>query len=205
MNLIGNCCISNHLANLANEGNSNPFTWIDMDFNSLLYLITHWENINWKDYELSREKHPYYKNHNLYEIIIENKIHLKYVHYLFDKTATTLKTQPPNTYYCRIWEYIVQKYEERTKRMLARNEKPVFITEWEHLDYDESAFWKIEKEDLKYKLVVITYNKNLKTNNKNILVIYDPHGRGSGYAGAGNKFPYWFAQTYYTRIMEFIK
>lgn len=109
-----------------------------------------------------------------------------------------------DVYYCKIWEYIVDKYEERLKRMLMKNETPVFITEWEHLDYDETAFWKIEKEHLKYKLVVITYNKNIKTDNPNILVIYDPHGRGGGYKGAGNKFPEWYANTYYQKIKEFI-
>lgn len=204
MNLIGNCCISNFISQIAGEGNTNPFTWIDLDFDSLYYLITNWENVKWNDYELNRVKHPY-QNCDLFEIVVENKAHLRYIHYLFDKTASQPRTIGQDVRYCKIWEYIVQKYEERKQRMLERNEKPVFITEWEHMDYDEAAFWKIEKEDLKYKLVVITYNKNLKTNNKNILVIYDPHGRGSGYAGAGNKFPYWFAQTYYTRIMEFIK
>lgn len=204
MNLIGNCCISNFISKIAGEGNTNPFTWIDLDFDSLYYLITNWENVKWNDYEINRVKHPY-KKCDLFEIVIENKVHLRYIHYLFEKTATTPKVFGHDVRYCRIWEYVVQKYEERKQRMLKRNEKPVFITEWEHMNYDEAAFWKIEKEDLKYKLVVITYNKNLKTSNKNILVIYDPHGRGGGYKGAGNRFPQWYAQTYYSQIMEFIK
>ena len=204
MNLIGNCCISNFISKKVGEGNNNPFTWIDMDFDSLYYLMTNWENIDWNNFMLNKVKHPY-QNCDLFEIVIEEKVHLRYIHYLYEKTALQPKVFGENVRYCKIWEYIVQKYEERLKRMLEQKENPVFITEWEHMNYDEAAFWKIEKEDLKYKLVVITYNKNLKTENKNILLIYDPHGRGGGYKGAGNRFPQWYANTYYNKIMEFIK
>jgi len=203
MNLIGNCCISNYISNIAGEGNTNPFSWIDLDFNSLYYLITNWKNVDWNDYTMVKVPHPY-QNRDMFEIVIENKVHLRYIHYLYEKSATKPTVSGNNIFYCKIWEYIVQKYEERLKRMLERNESPIFITEWEHMDYDEEAFWKIEKEDLKYKLVIITYNKNLKTNNKNILVIYDPHGRGGGYRGAGNRGPDWYANKYYRTIMEFI-
>jgi len=204
MNLIGNCCISNFISQMAGEGNTNPFTWIDMDFNSLYYLITNWENVNWNSFKLVKTKHPY-QNRDMFEIVIDDIVHLRYVHYLYDKRILQPKTVGHDVYYCKICEYIVQKYIERLKRMLERNENPAFITEWEHMNYDEAAFWKIEKEDLKYKLVLITYNKNLKTDNKNILVIYDPHGRGGGYVGAGNKFPEWYANKYYKMIIEFIK
>lgn len=199
MNLIGNCCISNFISQIAGEGNTNPFTWIDMDFNSLYYLIINWENVKWNDYKIVKVPHPY-QNRDMFEIVIENKVHLRYVHYLYDKNVLQIKTVKQNVYYYKIWEYIVQKYEERKQRMLERNEKPMFITEWEHMNYDEAAFWKIEKENLKYKLVVITYNKNLKTNNKNILLIYDEHKKGS--AGC---FPQWFANKYFNQIMDFIK
>ncbi len=199
MNLIGNCCISNYISQIAGEGNTNPFTWIDLDFNSLYHLITNWENVKWNDYEINRVKHPY-RDCDLFEIVIENKVHLRYVHYLFDKTATSPKVFGHDVRYCRIWEYIVQKYEERKQRMLERNEKPVFITEWEHMNYDEAAFWKIEKEDLKYKLVVITYNKNLKTDNKNILVIYDPAKKGPN-----GLMPIQFARKYSMAIFDFMR
>ena len=184
---------------MAGEGNTNPFTWIDLDFDSLYYLITNWENVKWNDYEINRVKHPY-RNCHLFEIIIENKVHLRYVHYLFDKTAKKPRTVGQDVKYCKIWEYIVQKFEERTKRMLERNEKPIFITEWEHMNYDEAAFWKIEKENLKYKLVVITSNKNLKTDNKNILVIYDPAEKGPR-----GLMPIQFARKYSTVIFDFMR
>lgn len=205
MNLIGNCCISNYIEQKAGQGRANPFTWINLDFNSLYYLMTNWETINWNNYELSKEPHRYNKGQEQFIITIDNNIKLEYVHFLFDKNHKIPNIVGHDVRYCKIWEYIVQKYEERLKRMLGRKEPPVFITEWEHMDYDEAAFWKIEKEDLKYKLVVITYNKNLKTDNKNILVIYDPHGRGGGYRGAGNRFPEWYADKYFTQIMGFIK
>ena len=61
---------------MAGKGNTNPFTWIDLDFNSLYYLITNWENVKWNDWELNKVKHPY-QDCDLFEIIIENKVHIK--------------------------------------------------------------------------------------------------------------------------------
>lgn len=120
---------------------------------------------------------------------------------MYDNNAKQPIINGTDVHYCKIWEYVVQKYEQRLKRMLDNNEPPVFITEWYHMNYDTEAFWKIEKENLKYKLVIITYNKELKTNNKNILVIYDERGLG----GPNPLFvPSKFAEKHYSQIMAFI-
>lgn len=72
--------------------------------------------------------------------------------------------------------------------------------------YDESAFEKLLGLDLKYKVVVITYNEKLKDVKKdNLLVIYDPYGRGVGYKGAGNRLPEWYAETYKDTIRKFLE
>lgn len=200
MNLIGNCCISSFIEQIAKLKHENPFTWITLDFNSFFNLITNYQNTNWYNYELVRSKHPKYNTY-VFDILVENKIKIRYFHYLFDPKATTIQTKGAEVRYYKIWEYVVEKYEERLKRMLNKNESPVFVAEWETLDYDENAFWKIEKEDLKYKLVIITNNKNLKTNNKNILLIYDHHTKGDT---SKDWMPAKFAQTHFNQIKEFI-
>ena len=90
--------------------------------------------------------------------------------------------------------------------MLKAGKDPVFVLEWEHLDYDEAAFTKLLATDLKYKVVVITYNTKYKDIKKdNLFIIYDPHGRGGGYEGAGHRFPRWYADKYSGVIKEYIE
>ena len=205
MNLIGNCCISNFLLRLYGFGNTNPFTWVDMDFNSFYNLLTDYENINWKNIELSHRQHPYNKGQEVFELTIDEKVKLTFIHMIYDPRATQPIVRGSDVRYCKIWEYIVSKYQEHVKIMLENGKAPMFVHEWEHLDYDEAAFEKLLNTDLKYKVVVITYNQKFKDVKKdNLLVIYDPHGRGGGYVGAGNRFPQWYAETYKDVIKEFL-
>lgn len=205
MNLIGNCCISNFLLRIYGFGNTNPFTWVYMDFNSFYNLLTGYDSINWKNIELSHRPHPYNKGQDVFELTIDGKIKLTFIHMLYDPSATQPIVHGSDVRYCKIWELIIQKYQEHLKTMLESGKEPMFVHEWEHLDYDEAAFEKLLNIDLKYKVVVITYNKKFKDIKKNnLLVIYDPHGRGGGYIGAGNKFPQWYAETYKDVIKEFL-
>lgn len=205
MNLIGNCCISNYLLRFYGFGNTNPFTWVDLNFNSFFNLLTSFETINWDKIVISRRQHPYMKDKDIYYITVDDKVQIDYVHLLFDEKINKPLIQDHNVFYNKIWEYAVQKYNEHKDIMLKENKPPMFVLEWEHLDYDEAAFYKMLELELKYKVAVITYNTKFKDIKKdNLLVIYDPHGRGGGYAGAGNRFPYWYASTYNKLIKNFL-
>jgi hypothetical protein len=86
--------------------------------------------------------------------------------------------------------------------MLDANQPPLFVHEWEHLDHNETAFQKLLDTNLKYKVVAITSNRKLKDAKKeNLLVIYDPSGKGPG---PGNHMPGWFANTYKDVIKNFL-
>lgn len=207
MNLIGNCCISNFLLRMWGFGNTNPFTWIDMNFDSFYNLLTDYENINWEDIELTHRQHPYNKGQEVFELTIDKKIKLTYIHMIYDPNAKQPTIRECDVHYCKIWEYIVLKYREHVKKMLDSKNQPMFVIEWEHLDYDEKAFSKMYNlPELKYKVAVITYNTKLSDlpPKENLLVIYDPHGRGGGYKGAGNRFPRWYAQVYSDKIKNFM-
>ena len=205
MNLIGNCCISSNLLRKWGFGNTNPFSWVELDFDSFYNLLTDYENINWEDIKLSHRPHPYTEGQVVFELTIDNRVKLTFIHMLYDAHAKKPIVHIADVYYCRIWEYIIQKYFERLQIMLESNKEPIFVTEWEHLNFDEAAFKKLLNTDLKYKVIVITYNTKFKYIKKNnLLVIYDPHGRGWGYAGAGNRFPDWFANTYSEKIKQFV-
>lgn len=122
MNLISQNCLSGNIyQNCLREQFSNPFIWTVIDFSSMLYLIQNWKSINFKNYELVKDT-----NWN-FSIIIDGKVKVQYVHYLFDKNCKTpMLDNVGSIHYYKMWEYIIQKYEERLNRMLEKNEDPIF-------------------------------------------------------------------------------
>lgn len=153
MNLISNTCVGACLYKCLNMNYGNPFCWNFIDFNSMYYLIENFENINFLDFTLIKDAKWNFS------IIIENKIKIQYVHYKFDKNATKIKIVKADVFYNKIWEYIVEKYKERLKRM---NEKPIFIIASIHKYhyYTEPEIYKICELCRKknYKLVIANNN-----------------------------------------------
>lgn len=120
-NLISQNCLNGGLYHFLNEKYGNPFMWVVIDFNSMLYMIQNWDNIDFENYELVKD------DKWNFSIIIEDKIKIQYVHYKQNPNFTIpQKTGPGDICYYKIWEFIVQKYEERLKRMKEQNIKPLF-------------------------------------------------------------------------------
>lgn len=124
MNLISQNCLSGNIyKNHLKEEFGNPFIWTVIDFNSMLYLIQNWNTINFKNYELVKD------DKWNFSIIIDGKVKVQYVHYIFDPDAKTVQMHcnvRGDIKYCKIWEYIIKKYEERLNRMLDKKEEPIF-------------------------------------------------------------------------------
>jgi len=122
MNIICNSCVGGFIyKNELKCSFKNPFIWNIIDFNSMLYLIKNYEKINFNDYELVKDKKWNFS------IIIDKQVTIQYVHYKFDPKANKPYIKYIDYYSNKVWEYIVQKYDERKKRMLVENEKPIFI------------------------------------------------------------------------------
>ena len=120
-NLISQNCLSGGLYYFVHEPYGNPFIWTVIDFNSMLYLIKNWDSINFDNYELTKD------DKWNFSIIIDNHVKVQYVHYKLNANyKKPTKTGPGDICYCKIWEFINQKYIERLKRMKDRNIKPIF-------------------------------------------------------------------------------
>ena len=195
MNLIGNCCISNYLEDRYGLGRTNPFSWVDVDFKSVFNMITGWERINWGNFKLSVVAHPYFKGEREFLITVDKKVIIRYVHYLLDRKYPTPTTVGTNIRYSRIWEFIVEKYTERVKKMLDSHEYPSFILEWKHLDFRERAWAQISDIDTDLKIAIISRGAHLKTTRSNILIIDEPE----------NKFPKWYANKHGDQIKTFLE
>lgn len=124
MNIISNNCLGGFIyKDFLQIKYENPFIFSRMNYEDFLYLLVNYENINFENFELIKESDKLEK----FRIIIDNKIKVQFNHYKFDKDCIistvkifndekTMRTTT-NVYYNKIWEYIVEKYEQRIKRM----------------------------------------------------------------------------------------
>lgn len=155
MNLISQNCIASYITkNLLKEEFSNPFCWCVIDYISFKNLIEKWDYINFDNFILERD------DHWNFSIIIDSLVKVQYVHYKFDATCKVLthsNTISQELYWDHIWEYIVEKYKTRLKRMKERNEKPLFLIGNLNTTYRSSVFTDEQINYLsKYNNVIIT-------------------------------------------------
>lgn len=145
-------CISRQLYMLSNCQYETPFINTVIDFKSMKYLIEHWNDINFYNYELVKDSQWNFS------IIIDEKVKIQYVHYKFSATAKTLMVKDDELYYNKIWEFIIEKYESRLKRMQASKKLPVFILTDTLSLYKDAIYTNEQLKELsKYKNVIIFY------------------------------------------------
>ena len=169
MNLISNTCLGAFIQrDWLKQSYENPFCWNVIDFKSMLYLITNYETINYNNFEIQKDK-----NWN-FSIIVDNAVKIQYVHYKFDAKCETIKTRGVDVYWNKIWQYIVEKYKERTKRMLVSNNKPLFIIgsihNWQNHVYSEDEILKICEICSRkgYKCIISNRNFDFSNEHPNI-------------------------------------
>lgn len=111
---------------------NNPFIWCRTD---IIALAKEWSSINFRNIKLYNDRDDLLGK---WHIDIDNKCSLRFSHHKFDPYATNVHiTEPTDTQdaeirYCKIWEYLVNKYFERLKRM-PMNLYPIFLfyPDWE--------------------------------------------------------------------------
>lgn len=122
MNLISNTCTGALVyRDYFKSPYNNPFCWNFIDAENYYNLIINFENINFSNYDLIR------KDTWKFYIKIDNLVTVYYPHYRFSKYYNKVTQIKDDVFYNKIWEYIVEKYESRAKRMINLNEVPVFI------------------------------------------------------------------------------
>lgn len=131
MNIISNSCLGAFIQkDFLKQPYSNPFCWNVIEDNSIINLISMYDTINFKKYELLRGNNlPYYtdKDCNFY-LNIDNKVKVYYVHYRFSKNDTKPRKanygNATDILYNKIWKYIIDCYEKRLQRM---KDEPIFV------------------------------------------------------------------------------
>lgn len=146
MNIISNNCVGGFLYNKMNEKYKNPFIWMRITGESLKTLITQYDKIDFKKYELQKDE-----NWNMY-IIIDGKVKIHYSHYKFDKVYDKPTKVNDCIKYNKIWEYVVEKYEKHISNM---SEEPYFVIDaWDGMYNDDKEQFK-EKSTKEFLLELL--------------------------------------------------
>ena len=165
-NIIANNCTGSRLYQQMGKQYGNPFMWCVINPEDFLYLYNHYYEIDYWNYELV-------KKNGEYQIIIDGKITVQYVHYKYGEndTVPTKKNNDMDIYYDKIEQYIVEKYENRLKRMI---QPPFFIiSDREYLFNKKCIF---SNDDLKYYLnkdncIIATCNRDIV--GRNVIYTHD--------------------------------
>lgn len=155
LNLIGNSCIASWITNSnLKQKFINPFCWNIMDFNSAYNLVKNYETIDYSNYKLIKD------NNWNFSIIVDNLVTIQFVHYKFSPKYDKPTKIGEDIFYNKIWEYIIEKYEERIKRLLEEKAEPIFIfacaksAENKRSSFTLEEQKKLEKLNSKYKIIL---------------------------------------------------
>jgi uncharacterized protein (DUF1919 family) len=177
MNIISANCLGGHIyRDLLHVKYDNPFIWTRIDSDSFIHLLENYENINFNNFVLIKESN---KLEN-FRIIIEDKIKIQFTHHKFDKNSIKPTVKNVDVYYNKIWEYIVEKYESRIKR-LSKTIDLVAVDDWS----DNINVYRILEicKNKNYPLFICT-NRLPEINTEKIIIkprlIHENHGPGSG-------------------------
>lgn len=189
MNIITNNCLGGFIyKDILKEEYQNPFIWTLFDPDEYIDFIDNFDTINFDNYELIKEGNGLSNN---FQLLIDCKYHLKFIHYNFEASADTPYIKGVDVYYNRIWEYIVEKYITRLKRMKAQK-TTVFIYYEPNLKCSKLSLLPEIIQNHNYKCIAFT-NK-LKSTDK--LKVYPIEKTWNS--------PPPVVQTYRKEILEFI-
>lgn len=177
MNVISNNCCGGWLYTHNKMEYNNPFMWSITQYDSIMYLLQHFYEINWANIKLSESP----LRNKTYQICVDKHVAIHYIHCLFnkDKSKPTKIFRPTignDIDYSLIWEYVYDKYITRVKRMIHTAEEPIFL-----LSPDASSCtWS--NDQIKallgtktcFKCILITTNLDISTKNDNFMIIHVP-------------------------------
>ena len=169
MNIISNTCLGGYIyKNLLNEEYKNPFIWTLFENpNDYIDLIKNWKSVNFDNFELTKKGKELKNN---FQIIIDEKYPVSYVHVFFDKNENKTKFYEwmprivgENIYTSKPWEYIVEKYISRLERMKKEN-KTIFFYSDSNLDCSKLKELPQIFMENKFNGIIFTYDKTIKSN-----------------------------------------
>lgn len=192
MKLICNNCYTGFLQKKLNMRYETPFVWNRIMPDSYIQLIENYDTMNFTNIKMFNcgDRFTEFRNNedkSAFGMDIDNIITVYWWHYRYDANAKEPIINPPNVYYCKNYEYTLNKYITRLQRMLSTNHEPIFVyhsntaqlntTSLNIIDNEQDLIKLIQTTNrMNRKLVLITqYNQLTTYNSNNICVIYNPN------------------------------
>lgn len=126
-NIISNNCFGGFIYKWMDVQYNNPFMFSMVHFSDISNIFT--TSLNWAKISLEHTKGPHNRN-SAYDIVVDNRIRIHYVHYLEDMVHEPPIVQDGNVLGKDIYKYVAEKYLERAKRMCATYITPYYIVSW---------------------------------------------------------------------------
>ena len=122
MNIISNNCAGAAIYKyVLNTEYQNPFIWC---FTDLKALVAKFDSINWTSVKIYNEMPNLLGR---WHLCIDNMVDMNFVHAYWDPSHETPYIDQWNVRYNRIWQYLMDKYVKRVKRMLDHKESPIYV------------------------------------------------------------------------------
>jgi hypothetical protein len=101
----------------------NPFTWAFIPYRSIRVLLEYFYDINFASIKLAESD----RWKGTYTLTIEDMVDIFYIHYHLNPLREVPYKENNDISMCNIWEYIVDKYMARARRMVRNGERPAFL------------------------------------------------------------------------------
>lgn len=159
MNIITSNCLGGFIyRDVLNQEYQNPFIWTKFENNNeFIDFVDNFENIDFENVMIEKIGNELSNN---FITVIDDTYTLKNRHIYFsinDNIPRIDNRMFCNTYYNRPWEYILEKYEKRLKRMSKKN---IAICLYE-LTFTNEQIYKLINVCKKhnYKCLIFAQNK----------------------------------------------
>ena len=168
MNIIATDCVGGLIYKHAKQVYSNPFIYTFVSFMDMLYMGSHFDEINWaniSDIDIS----SLWPNTLYFEI--NNKIKIHFRHDIFvERNNVNVHREGTSLYgsFNKMLPYMINTYYRRVQRMIHNGEPPIFIMHEfpRKLDINDSCYPVADTWGNKYELFVLTTKKVSYSNNK---------------------------------------
>ena len=123
MNVVSNNCAGSYFMTHGSEKLGNPFSWAIITYSSMDNMLSHFYDIDWAKFALNKStRWP-----GTVFVTVDNLVDIHYIHYHHNPVNKTPVVHGHDISSSNIWEYIVEKYTTRLKRMVAAKQEPKFL------------------------------------------------------------------------------
>lgn len=168
MNIVSNNCLGGFIyRDILKCEYQNPFIWTSINHLELLDIIKNFNSINFSNMSIDRDGNGLSNN---FITVIDDKYRIFNHHIQFSIKDNVPRNVGNNVYYNKPWEYIVEKYDKRLKRM--NNKIDCVALYWPEAPEDYlKVLIKTCKEHNCKCLIITNKLKSEKYNSKDVKII----------------------------------